>query len=187
MQVPAIKGTYYVNGIRAIRELHGDDVLQRVRRHLSPDAQRMIDAPPAASEWISLQTRMEIFTRIIEVELNLAPEQVVAVGRNAYTGSFSTVYKTFIKLFSPDFVVSRARTVWSASMQRCGSITEMSKGDKHVELLYDQMPYMRPWYWHYTRGGLLAIAELTRVKEPSVSIERGGGAANHCVFRIAWR
>jgi hypothetical protein len=187
MADPAVKGAYYVNGMRAIVEICGADVVANAEAALSPAARKMMQSPPAVSEWISLEVRMEIFTRILEQELKAPPELVFRIGREAYLGSFGTVYKTFIKMFSPDFVIGRAKTMWNTSMRDCGFITERARGPKWVELWYQQMPFMRPWYWEYTRGGLCAIAELTRVSKPQVKIVAGGGKENSCVFRVEWQ
>jgi hypothetical protein len=186
VEEPAVKGAYYVNGMRAIVELCGQDVVDRAKVRVSPEARAMMTTPPAVSEWISLKTRVEIFSCILEDELAASPELVAAIGKAAYLGSFKSVYKTFIKMFSPDFVLARVRPMWNASMKSCGSIEEHARGPQWVELAYRQMPYMRPWYWHYTAGGITAIAELTRVKNPQVTIVSGGGAADSCTFRVGW-
>jgi hypothetical protein len=136
---------------------------------------------------VPLRLRFEIFERAFAELLGGDLQQMYAIGYSAHADTFKTVYRAFIKLFSPHFILSRIKPAWEVNVRHCGTLERIDDGDDWLLIEYRDAPMPAAWYWEYNRGGMAGLAELTRVKDVRSEIVRGGGSEKSCAIRVSWR
>ena len=47
-------------------------------------------------------------------------------------------------------------------------------------------PFPSPAFYHYFRGSVFGVMDLTGVKQLNVTIAEGGGSSSRCLLRITW-
>jgi hypothetical protein len=146
----------------------------------------LVNDPPLAADWVPLALRFEIFDRAFTSLLGGKLEAMYRIGFDAHANTFKTVYKTFIKLLSPHFLLSRAKPAWQVNVKNCGSLERVDEGETWLVIEYSGAPRPAAWFWEYNRGGMAGLAMLTRVKNVRSTIVRGGGSEPFCAIRVEW-
>jgi len=112
-----IKGSVIQETISQIKRRSGDDALQKILGLLDEDTRRTLQGEIYASTWYSL----DLFTRFLEVEIRVLAggnEEMVTRGSEAVIErQLRGIYKAFVKLGSPEFVIKRIAAVHATYFQ----------------------------------------------------------------------
>jgi alkanesulfonate monooxygenase SsuD/methylene tetrahydromethanopterin reductase-like flavin-dependent oxidoreductase (luciferase family) len=107
----SIKGTAILETINLIKSRAGEDALQKILALLDEDARALFKSQIFASTWYPLDP----FARFLEVEIRVladGKEEVVTRGAELATErQLRGIYKAFVKLGSPEFVIKRIAAV----------------------------------------------------------------------------
>jgi len=108
---PKIKGVIVLDSLKSIRARGGDAELARILSHLGSEARKVFEAPIYPWEWYSL----DAFTEFLEADIRETASGVaeVLVGRaeKVIESQLRGVYRIFVKLGSPGYVVRRIASV----------------------------------------------------------------------------
>jgi hypothetical protein len=112
-----IKGSVLQETVSQIKRRSGAEAFQKILGLLDEDTRRALQGEIYASTWYSL----DLFTRFLEVEIRVLAggnEEMVTRGSEAVIErQLRGIYKAFVKLGSPDFVIKRIAAVHATYFQ----------------------------------------------------------------------
>jgi hypothetical protein len=112
-----IKGSAIQETINQIKRRAGDDALNEILGLLDEDARKTFEGEIFASTWYPL----DYFARFLEIEIKLLAngnEEMVTRGSEAVIErQLRGIYKAFVKLGSPEFVIKRIAAVHATYFQ----------------------------------------------------------------------
>src|ERR1700675_937916 len=106
-----IKGSAIKETITQIKSRSGEDALQKILGLLDEETRTMCQGEIYSSSWYSL----DLFTRFLEVEIRVLAdgrEEMITRGSEVVIEKqLRGIYKVFVKLGSPEFVIKRIAAV----------------------------------------------------------------------------
>ena len=130
-----IKGTAVLDTFETIKARAGQAELDKIISHLDPEAQEIFRRPISPSSWYSC----DAFSRFLEAtirEMAGGNEQVLVKRAEAVIEKqLSGIYKMFVRLGSPEFVIRRIAAVHATYFDGVQIIPEM-KGPKSATIQY---------------------------------------------------
>jgi hypothetical protein len=112
-----IKGSAILETVNQIKSRSGEDALQRILALLDEETRSVFTAKIQSSSWYSL----DLFTRFLELEIRVlagGKEEMVTRGSEAVIErQLRGIYKAFVKLGSPEFVIKRIAAVHATYFQ----------------------------------------------------------------------
>jgi hypothetical protein len=188
MGEPETKGSGFLAIVNTLRVMLPEEAFERVVRALPADTAELVRKPPLPVAWVHSRHFFDVVGAAARVAFGGDEERLLEVGRRAMQGDLKTVYKMFIKLFSPGFVIERGTRLWQTYSRNSGHLRAAAVGDKACDVFYEDLPqkYMTTAYWAYQRGCLKGVIEATGMKNVQVDVLEGGGRENRAVVRIRW-
>jgi hypothetical protein len=112
-----IKGSAIQETIGQIKRRAGDDALNKILGLLDGDTRKLFESEIFASTWYPLDS----FTQFLEIEIKVLAdgnEEMVTRGSEAVIErQLRGIYKAFVKLGSPEFVIKRIAAVHATYFQ----------------------------------------------------------------------
>jgi hypothetical protein len=112
-----IKGSAIQETINQVKRRSGEDAFQKILELLDEEARNVFKSEIYSSSWYSL----DFFTRFLELEIRLlaeGKEEMVTRGSEAVIErQLRGIYKAFVKLGSPEFVIKRIAAVHATYFQ----------------------------------------------------------------------
>jgi len=109
--VADIKGRVLLDTLAAVRERAGEQELSKIVKSLSNESRKVFESPILFSEWYSL----DAFTEFLEVDIretaNGDREELARRSEKVVGAQLRGVYRIFVKLGSPKFVITRISAV----------------------------------------------------------------------------
>lgn len=179
---PRANGTLLLEQVEVLRDLHGDDVVDRALGKLSPEIRRELDEI-LTTTWVPLEVPESVH-RSVAHELGRDPVDVKReLVRTALPRTFKTVWRVFLRFTSDQALVARAPLIYSKSFDRGELVSRIEKPGT---------AQMRLSGWQYPAElELVGIATAVEVvlglagrRDPVVTWKRvPGGAA----FTATWK
>jgi alkanesulfonate monooxygenase SsuD/methylene tetrahydromethanopterin reductase-like flavin-dependent oxidoreductase (luciferase family) len=130
-----IKGTAVRDTLEAIKARSGEKELDRILAHLDEEAKEIFRAPISPSSWYSC----DAFARFLEADIRETAsgnqEELIKRSEAVIEKQLSGIYKMFVRLGSPEFVIRRIAAVHSTYFDGVQIIPEM-KGPKSATIQY---------------------------------------------------
>lgn len=130
-----IKGTAVLDALEAIKARAGNAELEKIISHLDPETQEIFRRPISRSSWYSC----DAFSSFLEADIRESAggnEQALVKRAEAVTEKQLTgIYKMFVRLGSPEFVIRRIAAVHSTYFDGVQIIPEM-KGSNAATIQY---------------------------------------------------
>jgi hypothetical protein len=115
--VVQIKGSVIRETIGQIKRRAGDDSLKKILDLLDDETRKVFESEIFASTWYPL----DVFTRFLEMEIKVLAngnEEMVTRGSEAVIErQLRGIYKAFVRLGSPEFVIKRIAAVHATYFQ----------------------------------------------------------------------
>ena len=112
-----IKGSAIKETIAQVKSRAGEDAFQKILGLLDEETRKICKSEIYSSSWYPL----ELFTRFLEVEIRVladGKEEMVTRGSEAIIEKqLRGIYKAFVKLGSPEFVIKRIAAVHATYFQ----------------------------------------------------------------------
>jgi len=112
-----IKGSAIKETIEQIKSRAGEAAFQKILGLLDDETRKVLAGEIFSSTWYSL----DLFTRFLEIEINILAdgnEEMVTRGSEAVIErQLRGIYKAFVKLGSPEFVIKRIAAVHATYFQ----------------------------------------------------------------------
>jgi hypothetical protein len=183
-----LKGTGFASATAALREVAGEISFARMVATLPPATQALVYKPPLPMTWVEAIRFAELLQAAGRELLGGDERRAQAAARLAMGNDLRGVYKIFIRLLSPTYVISRGAKMWETYARNNGTMRSVPIGERGAEVHYDGIaPELSfPMYWAWQRGVLQAVGEATGIKNVRVETVSGGGHLGQCVLRATW-
>jgi hypothetical protein len=145
-----------------------------------------VKAPPLPVQWIPCERYADLVSITLVHGFGGDEERLVEMGRLAFLHDLKTLYRLFIKLFSPGFVINRGSSLWLTYNKNNGNLVAQQVGDRRCEVRYENIVAVYPGFWSYQRGCLLAAVQATGYPRVTVTVTRAGDKKGNAVFTIDW-
>jgi hypothetical protein len=184
---PLAKGAGFNSAVAVLRDgLLSTDEFATVVRKLPPATAEAIKTPPMPMEWIPVARYGDLVSHALAHAFRGDETKVVEMGRRALLYDLKTLYRVFIKLLSPGFVIDRAGRLWLTYNHNNGQVSARKVSDRRCEVSYEGVMAVYPGFWSYQRGCLLAAVQATGYKEATVVLSRPDGGKGSAMYTVDW-
>jgi hypothetical protein len=125
--VAQIKGTAILDSLAAIRARSGEEELKSIVGGLGDDAKRLFERPVYPATWYPL----DLFVEFLEADVNQTAggnrEVLITRSEKVIEKQLHGIYKMFVKLGSPEFIIKRIAVVHSTYFQGVKILTEFQE------------------------------------------------------------
>ncbi len=179
---PRANGTLLLDQLGVLRELHGDDVVDRAVGRLSPEIRRELDMI-LTTTWVPSEVP-DTLHRYVAEELGRDPVDVRReLVRTALPRTFKTIWRVLLRFTSDQALVARAPLIYSKSFDRGQFVSRIDSPG---------VAQMRLAGWHSPPElELVGIATAVEVvlrlagrRDPEVTWRRVPGGAT---FTATWK
>jgi hypothetical protein len=181
-----IKGSGFAPTLEHIQTVYGEARLEQVLARLPGDGrQTLLNA--LASGWYPVELVGE-FMAAIHAELSSEDPQIIRhISRESAKATFGRIYRLFIKMGTPGFIIRRVASVWRTIVST-GTLAVVDQGDHHLVVRLTEFPYRNPDYCgERLTGWFCAPLELSGCEiieaEHTACTSRGDP---HCEWRFRW-
>ena len=130
-----IKGTAVQDTLKAIEARAGKAELEKIISHLDPETREIFQQPISPSAWYSC----DAFSRFLEADIQETAggneQELVKRAETVIEKQLSGIYKIFVRLGSPEFVIRRIAAVHSTYFDGVQIMPEM-KGPNSATIQY---------------------------------------------------
>jgi uncharacterized protein (TIGR02265 family) len=184
---PLAKAAGFNSVVAVLRDgLLGEKAFATVVAHLPHATVEVIRTPPLPVQWIPCERYGDLVAAALVHGFGGDEEQLVEMGRRAFLHDLKTLYRVFIKLLSPAYVIGRASSLWLTYNRNNGLLTARQVGDRRCEVTYENIVAVYPGFWSYQRGCLLAAVQATGYSKATVVVSRPGTRTGNALFTIDW-
>jgi hypothetical protein len=186
---PETKGSAFISAVNALKKMAPPAAFERMVESLPPEAAQLVRKPPLPVEWLPSKLWFDVIYGAHRHLFNGDDEKMAELACIALMGDLRTVYKVFIKLLSPQYVIERGTRIWETYARNSGHLRAQPVSDNSCDVFYQDLPkeYMCDAYWAYQRGAVKGAIEATGMKGVEVVVLAGGGKENKAILRCSWR
>jgi hypothetical protein len=185
-ETPHAKAAGFNSSLETVRQMVGAERFARFVATLPQEARELVEKPPLPVAWIPIEKIIPVHQGVWNELFGGDRKLVFEMGRRQLHADMSTIYRVFIRLLAPRFVLDRTARIWGTYTRGAGTLRLVRDEERSVDLLLEGHPAKDPLFYEYLRGSMFGIIELTRVGEPSVEIVEGGTGDGRCRYRIGW-
>lgn len=181
-----IKGTAVLDTLEAIKTRAGKAELDKIISHLDLETREILRQPISPSSWYSC----DAYSRFLEADILETAggneQELVRRAEAVIEKQLSGIYKMFVRLGSPEFVIRRIAAVHSTYFDGVQIIPEM-KGPKSATIQYVGFSRNHRIMGFVILGFFRKALEISGAKEVSVHftvpIEAG---EKFCELALSW-
>jgi uncharacterized protein (TIGR02265 family) len=183
---PEAKGAGFNTVAAVIRTMLGPKQFESVTRALPPATAALVKQPPLPMQWLSCDRFGDLISISLRHGFNGDEQQLVEVGRKSLVHDLNTLYRMFVKLLSPRYVIDRGAKLWLTYNRNNGTLRAVQTGDHSCDVFYERVACVYPGFWAYQRGCLMAAMEATGYRKATITLVRGGGSGGDAQFTLVW-
>lgn len=107
-------------------------------------------------------------------------------GRRNVSASLSTLYRVFLKLASPHYVLERTAQIYAQYARNNGTLTIARQDRTSAEIAWRGTGFGSPAIWAYRRGGIAGALEVAGARNVVLEPTSGGDHENFYLVRARW-
>jgi hypothetical protein len=182
-----VKGSAIASMPAFITEKFGQAGMDKWLNSLSPEGKKIYGSKVLANNWYSLKESMlDPSAKVCELFYRGDVKGAWELGRYSADFGLSGIYKIFVKVGSPEFIIKRGSTIIAGYYQPC-KLDVVETGPKNVVLHLSQFPELTPVLEARLCGWMQRALEINGCKNvtPKVtkSITKGSPITE---FSITW-
>jgi hypothetical protein len=185
-ELPEAKASGFVTVTTVLRDMLGADVFAVVVSKLPPATAALVKTPPLPMQWIPCQRYGELVSTALVHGFGGDEESLIEMGRRAFFHDLKTIYRLFVRLKSPAWVIERGSKLWLTYNRNNGLLHSRQINDRQCEVTYEKVCMVYPGFWSYQRGCLLAVVKATGYPNAKVAFTRGGDQSGDATLTIDW-
>jgi hypothetical protein len=180
-----VKAVSFNNYMETTRALFAPEVVEAILAALPAKTRAELARKPLSTEWLAMEVVDGFNRALVQHGYNGDARRCVEFSRALVGRDLSGVYRVFIKMFSPEFVIARAGLLWNSYFKGNGFCTSVArKGEKASDVRVQDAVYMPEWLLHAMTGASLASLEATRAVNPRVTLVDHGPTHGH--WLVQW-
>lgn len=182
---PQSKGAGFTTTANTLREDATGATWEAFLQALPEATAALVQKPPLAVAWIDVRHFGQLITQGQRVIFAGDVAGIERVARRAIYKDLNTLYRMFIRLSSPTFVIQRAAKIWGAYNQNHGSLSAEAVDAHSARVFYRQIAIGNEAFWAYARGAIMATVDATGIKNGRIQLTAGGGV-DSADFLVTW-
>lgn len=186
MSAPELKAAGFNSLVGTLRDMVPRAAYDTFVDDLPPRTRALIVQPPLAMSWISLEDSVPVYTLAFERLFDRKPGKMFELGRAQLRADMTGIYRVFLRIASPRTVAARTAEIYRMYTRHCGTLDVVLDQTGRLDILAEERPFASSAFYHYLRGSVFGVLELTGVKRLAVTIVDGGGELPRCLFRVTW-
>jgi len=127
-----IKGTALIDTIKAIKARAGEQEFSKIVQQLDGEAKRIFESRVSPSSWYSLDAFVQFLEADIRETANGDREVLIARSEKVIEAQLTGIYKIFVKLGSPAFVIKRISAVHATYFNGIHIIAELDDSNQAI-------------------------------------------------------
>lgn len=155
-----VKGTALNSTLRYVADHFGPDAVEAVTAGLPAGERDAIRNGVLVSQWYRFGAMAEIMRETRRLHGAKTPDLYRDMGRASADYALTTIYKIFFKVGSPQFIITRAASVYG-NYYSAGSATVIDSGRGYATLALRDFPEPSEEYCHRVWGWVLRMLELS--------------------------
>jgi hypothetical protein len=183
---PEAKASGFLSSMRAIKSVCSEAQWDKLLKSLSPETAEAVRAPPLPVSWMPARIPNELLRKAYDVAFGRRDEPILEAAKIALRGDMGTIYKVFIRLSSPQFVIERGAKLWDTYNRHNGVASSRRSSETSAEIRYSGIVTSFPAFWVYQRGAIIGILEATGLNSPKAVILSGGNREPDAVIEASW-
>jgi predicted hydrocarbon binding protein len=183
----SIKGNQIILAKRYFTQRFGEDALEKIFNTMSPINRAIIERQILSGAWEPEEAYIEFLAKADEV-LGIGDYQLDwECGRFLAKQSIPTIYKIFIRLGDPAFVIERADRFWHQVHSSGRLETVRTDKNKVIGKLLER-DYPHKAFCASLMGYFYGTLELCGAKEIKITeIMCSADKASHCEYAVSWQ
>ena len=130
-----IKGTVLLDTVAAIKKRAGEGELARILKHVNRETRAILESPLQPSNWYPLDAFVEFLEVDIRETANGDRDVLIKRSEKVIDSQLRGIYKIFIKLGSPGFVITRISAVHSTYFKGVEIIPEVENHSATIKYI----------------------------------------------------
>lgn len=179
-----MKGLGFNSLVTEMKKSFSKPVWDRIIEDAPPQSRALITAPPLATDWIDIEIINALAATAIRIGFEGNATRWSEISHRQVSRDLGGIYRVFIKLLSPGFVVSRASLIWTQYFRDNG-VMRAELGNNEVNVFLEGAASVPPWILNGHCGSVRAALEATRIRDIAVRIVESDRASAH--WHASWR
>ena len=125
-----IKGTALIDTLKAIKERGGEEELARIFAHLEGEAKNVFEGPIQPWNWYSIDAFTDFLEADVRETANGNPDVLIGRAEKVIESQLRGIYRIFIKLGSPGYVIKRIASVHATYFEGIQIIPEVDEDSR---------------------------------------------------------
>jgi hypothetical protein len=159
---------------------------ERVMRALPPATRELCERPPLPVAWMPTQHFAELIAVLLRTVYGGDQEKLVDLGSKALLADLKGIYKLFIKVLSPQYVIERGAKLYLTYTRNNGTLEAVPQGEKACEVRFRGVTQLFPGVWAYQRGAVRGALLATGLKQIEIKHLRGADTEGNCDILCRW-
>jgi hypothetical protein len=184
---PELRAVGFNAWVRELRQIAAPDRFADLVTALPAPTAALVDRPPAPDEWLSYSHPFAL-VHLAHERLFHGDERITSnVSRRIVGQDLRGLYRVFVRLTSPEFVIDRAARLWPTYWRNNGTVRVEPVNGEHVRVRFEGLSHATPLFWTLQCGLVRGVTEATRIASVSVRILDGRDSPSDCTFDVTWR
>ncbi len=180
------KGAGFLSATAAIKSVCTGEQWAKLLKAIAPDTAAMITSPPMPVAWIPAKHGSEIIRNAYEVAFGRRDDLLMQCAKKQLRSDLNTIYKIFVRLASPQYVIERGAKLWDTYNRHNGAVVARQTSDTSAEVRFTGVVTSFPAFWIYQRGAIVGVLEATGLKQPRAVLTSGGASEPDAVIEASW-
>jgi hypothetical protein len=185
-EAPEIKAAGFNSLIAVLRGMVPAPAFESFVAALPRECGDLIREPPLAVSWLPVAHVAPVHQGAFEHLFAREPAKMCELGRLQLRADMSGIYRLAMRVATPAYIAERTSKIYALYARGCGTMRTLVDQPGRLEILVENRPLPSSAFYHYIRGNILGVIELTGVKRVSATILEGGGDSARCLFRVTW-
>jgi len=166
-----VKGVWFVAARDYARELHGQEVVDRLVAG-SPAPYRDMYASPIASAWYpeaAFEQGLIVIYDVMTQGNDLMFERIM---EGCTEQGINRLFRMLLRASSPSFVLRRVPTMWRQVRRGAGHVDVEQRVDGETQITYSELPWFHnPLYRMLTVASLRALVRCCTGESPRIEVQ----------------
>jgi len=183
---PKIKGTAFHNRFEYLRQVHGEETLEKILARLSPEDAKALRLP-VASEWYPIEAVIRVDAAITDLALGGKVERMAEIGEFSLVQNLTVLYRFLFHVLNTETLLQNGLAAFRKSVS-VGTPAYRSLGPREVEVDFEGFNPVAKSYCHFTRGGIVGILKASGLRDYQVTKTACLlDGAKCCTYKASWK
>ncbi len=181
-----LKGAAFKAIVEYVRNHYGDEGLQRVLDQVAPEIRDSLGLGVLITNWYPIEYVEEFIGKADKIHGRGDLQMAAEMGRFSANFGMNVIYRTVIRVGSPEFALGKAAMMWSRYYDS-GKLTTLSLEKGSIALQLNDFNYKSEIMCTRVTGWMGRFVEMTGAHSPKVVHEKCVNRGDaFCEWRARW-